>query len=199
MILLLDNYDSFTFNLVHFLGELGADCDVRRNDSLSVEEAVALRPDGIVISPGPGRPEAAGISAALVKRAGPQLPILGVCLGHQAIGQAHGASIRTAEEILHGKTSRIRHFGDRLFDGVDPEFEATRYHSLALCRDSLPGCLEITAEAEDGEIMAVRHRQWPTFGVQFHPESIATACGKAILRNFLSILRDRRCRTPSSR
>ena len=187
MILLLDNYDSFTFNLVHYLGELGAECDVRRNDALDASTALALKPEAIVISPGPGAPDSAGIAMELVQLAATEVPVLGVCLGHQAIGAAFGAEIVAARSILHGKTSIIRHHGDRLFDGLPAEFEATRYHSLAVRRRTLPGCFEITAEAEDGEIMAMRHRNHRVYGVQFHPESIATGIGKPLLRNFLDI------------
>ena len=187
MILLIDNYDSFTFNLVHRLGELGARCDVRRNDTLDVAAALALRPAAVVLSPGPGMPESAGISIDLVRGAGGQLPILGVCLGHQAIGAAFGAAIIPARSILHGKTSPVRHHGDRLFADIPAPFEATRYHSLAVERPTLPDCLEVTAETEDSEIMAMRHRTRPVYGVQFHPESIATEVGPAVLRNFLRL------------
>ncbi len=188
MILLLDNYDSFTFNLVHYLGELGAACDVRRNDALSVGEAMGLRPDAVVVSPGPGAPDSAGIAMELVLRAAGEIPVLGVCLGHQAIGQAFGGEIVPARSILHGKTGVVRHRNDRLFEGVPAAFEVTRYHSLAVRRSTLPECLEVTAEAEDGEIMAIRHREHAVFGVQFHPESIATEHGKTVLQNFLRLL-----------
>lgn len=187
MILLIDNYDSFTFNLVHYLGELGAECDVRRNDVISVAAAMALEPKAIVISPGPGAPDSAGIAMDLVLRAAGSIPVLGVCLGHQAIGQALGGQIVAAGSILHGKTSTIRHRGDQLFRGIPVTFEATRYHSLAVRRSTLPDCLVVTAEAEDGEIMAMRHRQHGVYGVQFHPESIATGSGRVLLRNFIEI------------
>ena len=187
MILLIDNYDSFTFNLVHYLGELGAECDVRRNDAISVPAAIAANPEAIVISPGPGAPDSAGIAMDLVRAASPSFPILGVCLGHQAIGAAFDAEIVAAHSILHGKTSTIHHFGGSLFAGIPDPFEATRYHSLAVCRSTLPDCFEVTAETEDGEIMAMRHREHRVYGVQFHPESIATGNGKPLLRNFLQI------------
>ena len=187
MILLLDNYDSFTFNLLHYLGELGAECEVRRNDALTVADALAMRPEALVVSPGPCDPDRAGISVELVRAAPPSLPILGVCLGHQAIGAAFGGTIVQAAEILHGKRSPILHRGTELFEGVPNPFEATRYHSLAIERASRPDCLEVTAETEDGEIMGVRHCGRAVHGVQFHPESIATEHGHAILANFLRI------------
>jgi len=189
MILLIDNYDSFTFNLVHFLGDLGARCDVRRNDALGVEEALALRPEAIVLSPGPCTPNEAGICVDLVRRAAGVVPVLGVCLGHQAIGQAFGGAIVRAPVPMHGKLSRIAHAGSDIFSGVENPFEATRYHSLIVERDSLPETLVATAFTEDGLVMGLRHRGLPIFGVQFHPESIASQHGHKILANFLGIAR----------
>ena len=185
MLIVIDNYDSFTYNLVHYLGELGGDCRVFRNDAISVEEVLALRPDGIVLSPGPGYPESAGICLDLVEKAAGTVPLLGVCLGHQAIGQAFGGRIVRAPKLMHGKLSAIRHEGDGLFDGLPQEFEATRYHSLIVERDSLPDTLEVNAETDRDVIMGLRHREWPIFGVQFHPESIASEHGHALLGNFL--------------
>jgi len=187
MLVIIDNYDSFTYNLVHYLGELGGDCPVFRNDAISVEEVLALRPDGIVLSPGPGYPESAGICLDLVEKAAGTVPLLGVCLGHQAIGQAFGGRIVRAPKLMHGKLSAIRHEGDGLFDGLPQEFEATRYHSLIVERDSLPDTLEVNAETDRDVIMGLRHREWPIFGVQFHPESIASEHGHALLANFLRI------------
>ena len=189
MILLIDNYDSFTFNLVHFLGDLGARCDVRRNDTLSVDEALALAPEAIVLSPGPCTPNEAGICVDLIRQAAGKVPVLGVCLGHQAIGQAFGGDIVRAPAPMHGKLSRINHGGTDIFAGVDSPFEATRYHSLIVARDTLPDALAATAFTDDGLIMGLRHRALPIFGVQFHPESIASAHGHAILGNFLAIAR----------
>jgi len=187
MILLIDNYDSFTYNLVHFLGDLGAHCDVRRNDTLSVEDALALEPEAIVLSPGPCTPNEAGISVELIRRAAGRVPVLGVCLGHQAIGQAFGGVVDRAPVPMHGKTSRIAHQGTDVFAGVPNPFEATRYHSLIVERGSLPEALVATAFTEDGLVMGLRHRGFPIFGVQFHPESIASQHGHAILGNFLAI------------
>ena len=185
-LLMLDNYDSFTYNLVQYLGELGASVDVVRNDVESVESLLARRPDGVVVSPGPGQPEAAGVSVDLVRAAGERgLPLLGVCLGHQAIGVAFGAKVQRAGSIMHGKTSRIAHDGKGLFRDLPAGFEATRYHSLAIERESCPEALVVTAHTEDGEIMGVRHRDLPLEGVQFHPESILTEVGKQLLGNFL--------------
>ena len=185
MLAVIDNYDSFTYNLVHCLGELGAECRVFRNDAIAVEEVMGLQPDGIVLSPGPGYPESAGICLDLVKQAAGTVPLLGVCLGHQAIGQAFGGRIVRAPKLMHGKLSAIRHDGGGLFDGLPQGFEATRYHSLTVERASLPDTLEVTAETDQGVIMGLVHREWPVFGVQFHPESIASEQGHALLANFL--------------
>lgn len=189
MLLMIDNYDSFTYNLVQYLGELGAEVTVRRNDALSLEEVERLAPERIVISPGPGDPRDAGISVALIQRFHRQTPILGVCLGHQCIGAAFGGRIGRARRLMHGKTSQIRHDGKGLFAGLANPFEATRYHSLVIEGSSLPMCLGVTATSEDGEIMGVRHRDAPLEGVQFHPESILTSEGKALLKNFLALSR----------
>jgi anthranilate synthase/aminodeoxychorismate synthase-like glutamine amidotransferase len=189
MILLIDNYDSFTFNLVHYLGDLGAECEVRRNDTLTPAEALALRPDAIVLSPGPCTPNEAGICLELVKAAAGKIPLLGVCLGHQAIGQAFGGNVVRAPEPVHGKTSPIHHAGTDVFAGLPDPFTATRYHSLIVARETLPDCLEITAWTTDGIIMGLRHKTLPVFGVQFHPESIATSHGHEILKGFLSFAR----------
>ena len=190
MILMIDNYDSFTFNLVQYLQMLGAEVRVERNDALSVEQIEALAPEKIVISPGPCTPNEAGVSMAVIERLGPRLPILGVCLGHQAIGQVYGGKVVRAGRIMHGKTSPIRHEGRGVFAGLPDGYEATRYHSLVVERESLPDCLEVTAWTEnaDGsfeEIMGLRHREHPVQGVQFHPESILTEHGHALLQNFL--------------
>ena len=190
MLLMIDNYDSFTWNLVQYLQSLGAEVKVVRNDELGVEQIEALAPERIVISPGPCTPSEAGVSVAVVEALGPRIPILGVCLGHQGIGQAYGGRVVRAGRIMHGKTSAIRHQGQGVFAGLPDGYEATRYHSLVVARDSLPGCLEITAwtEHEDGgfeEIMGLRHREHPVEGVQFHPESILTEHGHALPKNFL--------------
>ncbi|HTG13518.1 MAG TPA: aminodeoxychorismate/anthranilate synthase component II [Candidatus Eisenbacteria bacterium] len=187
MILVLDNYDSFTYNLVQYLGELGARMRVARNDALSADDVEALAPEGIVISPGPGNPDGAGISLELIRRFHTRVPILGVCLGHQAIGQAFGGRVARAQRQMHGKTSPITHDGHGVFRGLPPGFEATRYHSLVVLEAGLPADLEITARADDGEIMGLRHRRYPVEGVQFHPESILTSQGKALLANFLAL------------
>jgi len=189
MILLIDNYDSFTFNLVHFLGDVGARCDVRRNDALTVDQALARAPEAIVLSPGPCTPNEAGICLDLIAAAAGRIPILGVCLGHQAIGQAFGGQVVRAPAPMHGKTSRIHHDGSDILEGVPNPFTATRYHSLIVDRASLPDVLVPTAWTEDGIIMAMRHRALPIFGVQFHPESIASEAGHAILANFLRLAR----------
>ena len=186
MILLIDNYDSFTFNLVHLLGELGAACDVRRNDALSVAEALDMAPDAIVISPGPATPDDSGICLDLIARAAGRVPVLGVCLGHQAIGQAFGGRVVRAPHPMHGKISAVSHRDTDVFRGLPSPFRATRYHSLIVERATLPECLEITAETEDGIIMGLRHRTAPVFGVQFHPESIASEHGRTIMANFLA-------------
>ena len=190
MILMIDNYDSFTFNLVQYLQVLGAEVRVERNDALTVEEIEALAPERIVISPGPCTPNEAGVSMAVIERLGPRVPILGVCLGHQSIGQVYGGKVVRAGRIMHGKTSAIRHTGQGVFSGLPDGYEATRYHSLVVERERLPDCLEITAWTEnaDGsfeEIMGLRHCEHPVQGVQFHPESILTEHGHALLRNFL--------------
>jgi anthranilate synthase/aminodeoxychorismate synthase-like glutamine amidotransferase len=187
MILLIDNYDSFTFNLVHFFGDLGAQCVVKRNDALSPEDALALRPEAIVLSPGPCTPNEAGICVDLVRLAAGRVPLLGVCLGHQAIGQAYGGHVVRAMEPVHGKTSPIHHEGTDVFTGLPDPFTATRYHSLIVQRSSLPDTLVPTAFTEDGVIMGLRHKAFQIYGVQFHPESIATSHGHEILKNFLDI------------
>ncbi|MFZ8942611.1 MAG: anthranilate synthase component II [Gemmobacter sp.] len=187
MILLIDNYDSFTWNLVHYLGELGAEVVVRRNDALEVQDAIGLRPEGIVLSPGPCDPDQAGICLPLVRAAaGAGVPLLGVCLGHQTIGQAFGGRVVRAPEIVHGKVRDILHAGTGIFRGLPSPLRATRYHSLVVAREGLPDCLEITAWSEDGTIMGLRHRDHPIEGVQFHPESIASEHGHAMLDNFLA-------------
>ncbi len=190
MLLMIDNYDSFTFNLVQYLQALGAEVRVERNDALTVDEIEQLRPEKIVISPGPCTPNEAGVSLEVIRRLGPTTPILGVCLGHQAIGQAYGGQVVRAGRIMHGKTSPIRHRGAGVFAGLPDGYQATRYHSLVVAQESLPGCLEVTAwtELEGGgieEIMGIRHREHPVEGVQFHPESILTEHGHALLQNFL--------------
>ena len=190
MLLMIDNYDSFTYNLVQYLGELGAEVRVYRNDALTLEDVAALKPERIVISPGPCTPTEAGISVKLIQTFGAHIPILGVCLGHQSIGQAYGGRIVHAGQVMHGKTSRIRHTGHGVFTGLPDPFEATRYHSLVIAQNSLPDCLALTAWTEnaDGEmeeIMGVRHKSHPVEGVQFHPESILTQHGHDLLRNFL--------------
>jgi anthranilate synthase component 2 len=187
MILVIDNYDSFVYNLVHYLNELGAETLVHRNDALSVEAALALRPEAVVLSPGPCTPNEAGICLSLIAEAPETLPILGVCLGHQAIGQAMGGQVVRAMALMHGKTSPIHHSGAGLFAGLPNPFTATRYHSLSVARDSLPDVLEVTAWTDDGEIMGFSHRSRPAHGVQFHPESIATEGGHQLLENFLTL------------
>ena len=189
MLLLIDNYDSFTYNLVHYLGELGTDVVVRRNDALDVQEAMAMRPAGILLSPGPCDPDQAGICLALTLAAAEtRTPLMGVCLGHQTIGQAFGGRVVRAPDIVHGKMGVMHHNGTGLFAGLPSPFEATRYHSLTVERDSLPDCLEITAEVEDGTIMGLAHKTLPIHGVQFHPESIRSEHGHALLRTFTDIL-----------
>jgi len=185
MIAMLDNYDSFTWNLVQYLWQLGAEVAVFRNDEISIAELQALQPSHIVISPGPCTPNEAGITLELIARLAGSTPILGVCLGHQAIGQAFGGKVVRAGQVMHGKTSRIRHDGKGIFDKIPNQFVATRYHSLVVARDSLPGDLLVTAEAEDGEIMGLRHRRLPLEGVQFHPEALLTEHGHKMLQNFI--------------
>ena len=196
MIVIIDNYDSFTYNLVQYLGELGlelpvaSEIKVYRNDQIDIAQIRELNPHGIVISPGPGRPDSAGISLALIKEFGPTVPILGVCLGHQSIGQVFGGKVISAPALVHGKTSPIYHNGQGVFTGLENPFNATRYHSLVVDRESLPSVLEITAWIEDGMIMGLRHKDYPHLqGVQFHPESILTSSGKTLLRNFLTSLK----------
>lgn len=185
MILLIDNYDSFTYNLFQYLSELGAEVQVVRNDQITVDEIEALAPERIVISPGPGTPDDGGISLDVVERFAGTIPILGVCLGHQCIGQAYGGTVAGAGEIMHGKISKVKHDGRGVFAGIPQEFDAVRYHSLAITPDSVPDVLEVTAHSDSGVIMGVRHRQYPVEGVQFHPESILTKVGHDLLRNFL--------------
>jgi anthranilate synthase component 2 len=198
LLIIIDNYDSFTYNLVQYLGELAAefpvatDIKVFRNDKITIDEIRALQPDGVVISPGPGRPEDAGISLDVISRLGPSMPILGVCLGHQSIGQVFGGKIISAPELMHGKTSPIYHTGVGVFSNLENPMTATRYHSLVIEGDTCPDVLEITASLEDGTIMGVRHRNYPHIeGVQFHPESVLTTSGKQLLRNFLEQLQSR--------
>src|SRR5579884_1253068 len=187
MILLVDNYDSFTYNLYQALSALGADVEVHRNDALTVNDAISMSPEGIVISPGPGTPDDAGLSVDLIRVAGETIPILGVCLGHQCVGAAFGGRVEQAPELMHGKVSRIRHRGVGVFEGLPQPMDVVRYHSLAVGRD-VPDCLEVTAESEDGTIMGLRHRTLPIEGIQFHPESILTREGPALLATFV-----RRC------
>jgi anthranilate synthase component 2 len=189
MILLIDNYDSFTFNLVHYLGELGAACEVRRNDAITVDEATALDPEAIVISPGPCSPNEAGICLDLIRATAGRIPLLGVCLGHQAIGQAFGGHVIRAPAPMHGKVSAMRHDGTGVFAGLPDPFNATRYHSLTVDPATLPACLVANAHTEDGVIMGLRHDTHAIHGVQFHPESIASEHGHALLRNFLELAR----------
>ena len=189
-LLVIDNYDSFTYNLVHFLGELGAEPVVVRNDKITLDEIATMAPEGIVLSPGPCTPNEAGICLALIDRFKSTTPILGVCLGHQAVGQAMGGDVIRAPELMHGKTSRINHTGKGLFRGLNSGFEATRYHSLIVRRETLPADLEITASTDDGLIMGLQHKTLPVHGVQFHPESIASENGHALLQNFLNLTRD---------
>lgn len=188
--LVIDNYDSFTYNLVHFLGELGADIIVRRNDKITLEEIAAMAPQAIVLSPGPCTPNEAGICLAVIDRFKSTIPMLGVCLGHQAMGQALGGDVVRAPSLFHGKTSNIHHTGKGIFRGLNNDFEATRYHSLIVKADTLPDELEVTATTDDGLIMGMQHKSLPLHGVQFHPESIASENGHALLQNFLNIARD---------
>ena len=187
MILVIDNYDSFTYNLVHYVNELGAETLVRRNDKISVQDALAMAPEAVLLSPGPCTPDEAGICLPLLRAAPATLPILGVCLGHQAIGQAYGGEVIRAQSLMHGKTSKIHHNGKGIFKGLPDGFTGTRYHSLSVRKDTLPPELEITAWTEDGEIMGFQHRERPVHGVQFHPESIATEYGHELLANFLDL------------
>ena len=187
MILVIDNYDSFTYNLVHYLNELGAETLVLRNDAIRVDEALGLRPQGVLLSPGPKTPDEAGICLGLIEAAPADLPIFGVCLGHQSIGQVFGGRVIHAKALMHGKTSAIHHNGKGVFRGLKDPFTATRYHSLSVRREDLPETLEVTAWTDDGEIMGVQHRSRPVFGVQFHPESIATECGHELLANILDV------------
>jgi len=187
MLLVIDNYDSFTYNLVQYFGELGADPQVKRNDAITPYEVEKMKPQKIVISPGPGRPEEAGISMELIRKFGGKIPILGVCLGHQCMGEVYGGKVVRAGRLMHGKTSPIQHDGKGVFQGLPNPFEATRYHSLIVEKNSVPSCLEVCAETAEGEIMGLRHREYPVHGVQFHPESILSKEGKDLLANFLKI------------
>jgi anthranilate synthase/aminodeoxychorismate synthase-like glutamine amidotransferase len=199
VILVIDNYDSFTYNLVHLVGRHTEDLTVIRNDDWTLEEVRAHAPEGIVISPGPGRPAEAGLTEPVIEALGDTTPILGVCLGHQAIGEVFGGTIVQANELMHGKTSPVHHDGAPLFDGVDSTFDATRYHSLVVDRTSFPhDALEITAEAEDGTIMALQHRRHPLYGIQFHPESVMTKPGPKIVENWLSVVWDEDRRAPTA-
>ena len=189
MLLLIDNYDSFTYNLFHYLGQLGADVLVKRNDEISAAEALALKPEAVVLSPGPCTPNEAGICCELIELAAGKMPILGVCLGHQSIGQVYGGKVVRAPAPMHGKLSRIHHNGRSVFRGLNNDFVATRYHSLTIAPESMPDCLEVTAHSEDGVIMGVMHKSHPVHGVQFHPESIASENGHALLQNFLRLAR----------
>ena len=187
MLLVIDNYDSFTYNLVQYFGELGADPQVRRNDAITPEEVEKLKPKKIVISPGPGRPQDAGISMELIRRLGSRIPLLGVCLGHQCIGEVYGGKVVRAGRLMHGKTSPIQHDGKGVFAKLPNPFEATRYHSLIVEKESVPSCLQVSAETAEGEIMGLRHKEYPVPGVLFHPESILSKEGKDLLANFLSL------------
>ncbi|NNE24892.1 MAG: aminodeoxychorismate/anthranilate synthase component II [Rhizobiales bacterium] len=187
MLILIDNYDSFTWNLVHYLGELGATTVVHRNDKIGVGQVLSAKPEAIVLSPGPCTPNEAGICLELIEKAAGDIPIFGVCLGHQSIGQAFGGDVVRAPTLMHGKLSKIKHTGSGVFAGIPDEFEATRYHSLTVEPNSLPDCLEVTAQTYDGVIMGMQHKELPVHGVQFHPESIASQHGHTLLRNFLSL------------
>ena len=191
MILIIDNYDSFTYNLVHLVGRHTDDLEVVRNDDLTVDEVRAMAPEGILISPGPGRPAEAGITEPVIRELGNTTPVLGVCLGHQAIGEVFGGKIVQAEELMHGKTSPVQHTGAGVFEGIEPTFDATRYHSLVVDPDTFPhDALEVTAEAENGTIMGLQHREYPLHGIQFHPESVMTKAGPKIIENWLSLVRN---------
>lgn len=187
MLLVIDNYDSFTYNLVQYFGELGVEPVVHRNDEITIEEIERLNPERIVVSPGPCTPNEAGISCDVIRHFGPRKPVFGVCLGHQSIGQVYGGDVVRADRLMHGKTSPILHTGKNVFKDLPNPFEATRYHSLLVKRDTLPDCLEITAETAEGEIMGLAHKELPVYGVQFHPESILTSEGKKLLKNFLEL------------
>jgi para-aminobenzoate synthetase component II len=187
MVLVIDNYDSFTYNLVQYLGELNVELQVRRNDEITLDEIRGLKPERILVSPGPCSPRESGLSNEVIRTFGQHIPIFGVCLGHQCIGHVFGAEVVVNYRMMHGKTSLIKHNGKDLFEGMANPFLATRYHSLIIKRDTLPACLEITAETDEGEIMGVRHRELPVFGVQFHPESILTENGRQIMKNFLKL------------
>jgi anthranilate synthase/aminodeoxychorismate synthase-like glutamine amidotransferase len=187
MIAVIDNYDSFTYNLVQYLGEMQVDLQVHRNDQITLDQIRALQPERILVSPGPCSPRESGLSNDIIRTFGPEVPLFGVCLGHQCIGHTFGGNVIVNYRMMHGKVSAIRHNGEDLFAGMPNPFHATRYHSLVIQRDSLPACLEITAETDEGEIMGVRHREHPIWGVQFHPESILTESGRQILRNFLGL------------
>lgn len=187
MILVIDNYDSFTYNLVQYLGELGAEMRVFRNDEITVEQAVALNPEKVLVSPGPCTPKEAGISCDIIREFGSRLPLFGVCLGHQSVGEVYGGKVIRADRLMHGKTSPMIHDGESVFKGLPNPFDATRYHSLIIERESLPDCLKITAWTAEGEIMGVQHKEHPVHGVQFHPESILTLDGKQLLQNFLDL------------
>ena len=187
MVLMIDNYDSFTYNLVQYLGELGANLVVHRNDKITIEQVEDIAPEKIVISPGPCTPREAGISCELIRHFAGTVPVLGVCLGHQCIGESFGGDVVRAERLMHGKTSRIHHNGEEIFDALENPFEATRYHSLIVKEETLPDCFELTAWTDQHEIMGIRHKEHPIWGVQFHPESILTAAGKPLLQNFLRI------------
>ncbi|MDD5286897.1 MAG: aminodeoxychorismate/anthranilate synthase component II [Desulfuromonadaceae bacterium] len=189
MLLMIDNYDSFTFNIVQYFGQLGEDVQVHRNDKISIEEIDALKPERLVISPGPCSPDEAGISVSVIRQFAGRIPILGVCLGHQSIGAAFGGNIVRSVSLMHGKTSPVHHNGKELFAGLPNPFLATRYHSLVIDLPTLPNCLEVTASVDNGEIMGIRHKELPVWGVQFHPESILTECGMDLLRNFIAISR----------
>ncbi len=191
MILMIDNYDSFTYNLVQYLGQLGEEVVVHRNDEVTLDQIEGLRPDSIFLSPGPGSPKEAGLTVDIVKRFHTTIPIMGICLGHQAIGYAFGADVVRADRLMHGKTSGVINDGRTIFRGLPSPFEAGRYHSLILRKDSMPPCLEISAETEEGEVMGVRHHEYPVEGIQFHPESILTPNGKRIIKNFLDMSKDK--------
>ena len=187
MILLIDNYDSFTYNLYQYLSELGVRVEVVRNDKITLDRIESMKPERIVISPGPGRPEDGGVSLECIAEFGPRVPLLGVCLGHQCIGQVFGGRVIAAPRLMHGKTSEISHDGKRLFKGIGNPFTATRYHSLIVEDTTLPGCLEVTARSEQGELMGIRHKKYPIEGIQFHPESILTPAGMQLLKNFINL------------